>query len=118
TSIAGVIVNASFARHASRLLSDAHLSDTRVTALLNTPQVLVRAQDQAVLTQLGQSLHFDALHLMDQAREGLVHGIHNAYLGCAVVIAIAIGIALKLPPYALHAQDKSHQPEKKSAAEG
>jgi len=117
TSVAGVIVNASFARHASGLLADAHISDTRVTTLLSSPQVLVRAQDQAVLTQLGQSLHFDTLHLMAQAREGLVSGIHNAYIGCAVVVAIAIGIALKLPPYALHAQDKSHMPAEGTSIE-
>ncbi|MDB5800011.1 MAG: hypothetical protein JWL63_950 [Rhodocyclales bacterium] len=111
TSVAGVIVNASFSRHAGELLDKAHISDERVTALLNTPQVLVREQDQASLMQLGQSLNFDVVKLIADARDGLVNGIHNAYIGCAVVVAISIVIALKLPPFALSAQDKTHKPD-------
>jgi predicted outer membrane lipoprotein len=76
--------------------------------LLDTPQILIREEDQAALAKLGKTLHFDAAQLLDQAREGLISGVHHAWLACALIICFAIILALRLPHFELHAQDKSH----------
>lgn len=110
-SVAGVIVNASFSRHVSSILDTAGIHSEPVRALLDTPQILIREQDQAVLSDLGKTLHFDSAQLLEHAREGLISGVHNAWLACAVIVVFAIFLALRLPHFALHAPDKIHTVE-------
>jgi EmrB/QacA subfamily drug resistance transporter len=106
TSVAAVIVNASFSRHVSGILDTAAISSGAVRDLLDTPQILVREQDQTALVELGKSLHFDASQLLDHAREGLISGVHHAWVACALIVIFAIVLALRLPHFALHAPDK------------
>jgi MFS family permease len=102
TSIAGVIVNASFSRHVSEVLATSGIEDQAVHKLMDTPQVLVRAEDQAALGELATKLHFDAAQLLDQAREGLIAGVHHAWLACALIVGFAILLALRLPHFVVH----------------
>lgn len=108
TSVAGVIVNASFSRHVGSILDASDLVSAPVRDLLDTPQILVREQDQVALVELGKRLNFDAAPLLAHAREGLITGVHHAWLTCAVIVLFAIVLALRLPRFALHAPDKSH----------
>ncbi|HSD38755.1 MAG TPA: MDR family MFS transporter [Rhodocyclaceae bacterium] len=108
TSVAGVIVNSSFSRHVSGILGTSGITSQPVRELLDTPQILIREEDQSALAEFGKSLHFDAASLLDQAREGLISGVHHAWLACALIICFAIILALRLPHFALHAPDKSH----------
>jgi EmrB/QacA subfamily drug resistance transporter len=106
TSLAAVIVNSSYSRHVGSLLQTGGLHDGTLTILMDTPQILVRAQDQATLAALAARLHFDAAPLLEEARIGLIKGVHYVYLGCAVVIVCAIFLALRLPYYDLHRTDE------------
>ena len=105
-SIAGVIVNESYSRHLDSVLAASGLHNSSVTALLSSPQILIRAQDQAELLSLGQRLNFDAAQLLEHARDGLITGVHHAWLASALVMVIAIALALRLPHFAVHAQDQ------------
>lgn len=107
TSIAAVIVNTSFSRHideAVRKIGNADVSD-----LLDTPQILVREQDQQALQQLAGSLHFDADAMLTHAREGLIAGVHHTWIACGIILVVAIVLALRLPHFSLHMPDKSHK---------
>ena len=105
TSLAAVIVNSSYSRHVDALLSARQLNDEALSKLVDTPQVLVRAADQATLTQLASQLHFDAATLLDDIRAGLIMGVHHVYLGCALVVVCAVVLALRLPHYDPHRSD-------------
>ncbi|GAB4056953.1 MDR family MFS transporter [Uliginosibacterium sediminicola] len=106
TSLAAVIVNSSYSRHVSSLLAAHDLHDAALDKLLDTPQILVRVQDQAALAELATRLHFAAQPLLDEIRVGLIKGVHHVYLGCAVVVLFAVMLALKLPHYDPHRSDK------------
>ena len=105
TSLAAVIVNSSYSRHVDEVLSAHQLSDATLSKLVDTPQILVRAADQATLAQLASPLHFDAAALLDGIRAGLIMGVHHVYLGCALVVVCAIVLALRLPHYDPHRSD-------------
>jgi hypothetical protein len=83
-------------------LASAHIHNAQTEALFATPQVLVRAADQAALSHLALQQGFDMTHLLDQARLGLVGGIHYAFLGCTLVVLVSLIISLRLPRYVLH----------------
>jgi MFS family permease len=101
-SLAGLIVNRGFIRHVDEALAGAHIHSAQTEALFATPQVLIRASDQAALSHLALQQGFDMTQLLDQARLGLVSGIHYAFLGCSVVVLISLMISLRLPRYVLH----------------
>ena len=102
-SLAGLIVTRGFNRHVAEALASAHIHDAQTQALFATPQVLVRAADQAALSHLALQQGFDMTQLLDQARLGLVGGIHYAFLGCTLVVLVSLIISLRLPRYVLHA---------------
>ncbi|MFT3735896.1 MAG: MDR family MFS transporter [Rhodocyclaceae bacterium] len=104
TSIAGVILNASFTHSLDAKL--ARINNPAVSELLDSPQILVRAEDQSSLQQLASTLHFDATALLAQARDGLVQGVHHGYIACAVILIIAIVLAWRLPHYNLQHKDR------------
>jgi EmrB/QacA subfamily drug resistance transporter len=101
-SLAGLIVNRGFELQVGKALASAHIHDVQTEALLATPQVLVRAADQATLARLALEQGFDLARLLAQARLGLISGIHYAFLGCAVVVLFSLFISLRLPRYVLH----------------
>ena len=105
TSIAAVIVNTSYSRHVDSLLNSHNIKDNGVMALLDSPQILVRVQDQAALGKLAATQHFDATALLDGARAGLINGVHHTYLACAVIVILAIVLALRLPHFEVHRRD-------------
>ncbi len=98
-SLAGVIVNVRFMNHADAALQQAGVDNVAISHLFDTPQLLVRAQDQQVLHQLTQPLGIDSSHLLELARQGLVSGIHFAFAACLIVIAVSYVVARRLPPY-------------------
>lgn len=97
--VAGVIVNAAYVRHIAEELAARHLTDPALVALISSPQILIREQDQAMLLSLAQRQGVDAVALLETARLGLVGGIHVAFLLCAVIAGLSIFISLRLPPY-------------------
>lgn len=98
-SIAGLIVSLSFGHRAGEALAGAKITDSRVTKLFGSPQLLVREQDQAALKQLARSLSFDPSALIEQARLGLVSGVRYAFIGCVVLALISFFISRRLPPF-------------------
>lgn len=100
-SLAGLIVNRGFNQQVAEALADAHIHSAQTEALFVTPQVLIRAADQATLSQLATQQGFDMAHLIDQARLGLISGIHSAFLGCTLIVLFSLMISLRLPRYVL-----------------
>lgn len=105
TSLAAVIVNTSYSSHVDSVLSLHGLSDNTLTQLLNTPQILVRAEDQAAFARLATKLNFAAEPMLHEIRTGLITGVHNVYLGCALAIGCAVLLSLQLPHYDPHRRD-------------
>jgi EmrB/QacA subfamily drug resistance transporter len=98
-SVAGLLVSLSFTRRVSHSLPQASAQDSAVTALLKTPQILVRAADQTALHTVGQQRGLDVNALLDQARQGLVWGIREALLACVAVAVVNYFLGRKLPPF-------------------
>lgn len=98
-SVAGLLVNLSFARSVAHTLSEQGLTDARVQHLFVNPQILVRHADQSTLQSLGQTLGFDSVSLLQQARTGLVFGVREALLACMVIAVISFFLGRGLPPF-------------------
>lgn len=99
-SLAGLAVSIGFSQGASAMLQQNGVTDPRVLHLFENPQLLVRTADQQQLMQLGQALSFDAEVLLAHAREGLVSGVHVAFIGCIALAVLTYFISLRLPPFA------------------
>jgi hypothetical protein len=99
-SLAGLAVSIGFSRGASAMLQENGVTDPRVLHLFENPQLLVRTADQQQLLQLAQTLSFDAEVLLAHAREGLVSGVHVAFIGCIALAVLTYFISLRLPPFA------------------
>lgn len=100
-AFAGALVNTTFTHYTQAALAAAHQGDVRLAQLLSTPQVLIRAEDQSALHALGQQLGTQTAPLLEAARQGLIGGIHMAFLACAAIAAVSICIGLRLPRYEL-----------------
>ena len=98
-SLAGMVVSLGFARGLAPLLAQAQLQDPRVAQLLASPQLLVRSADQDLLAKLGEQLGFNAHGLIEQARLGLVKGIHEAFLVCLLLAVVSYFVSRRLPPF-------------------
>lgn len=109
-SVAGVLVNGTYAREVAQSLAAAGVSDAHVMKLIGSPQVLVRQQDQSALQQLAHQLGFDLAPLFEHARSGLQSGIHHAFLGCALVALVCVVISLRLPPFVLGSGKGANKP--------
>ncbi|HEX5128071.1 MAG TPA: MFS transporter [Rhodocyclaceae bacterium] len=108
TSLGGVLVNLTYAREVAQTLVREKITDSQVSQLLRSPQVLIREQDQDTLQKLASTLNFNVERLLEQARVGLVSGIHHAYIACAFIVVVSFVISLRLPPFVLHAKNKGH----------
>ncbi len=97
-------------------LAELGVSDIYASPILEQPNhVVVMLQERTMAEKIdlqdapsGKTLHFDAAQLLEHAREGLISGVHHAWLACTLIICFAIILALRLPHFALHAPDKSH----------
>lgn len=108
-SLAGLAVSVGFSRGASVMLAQSGISDPQVLRLFENPQLLVRIADQQTLMHLAQPLSFDANVLLEHARQGLVSGIHAAFLGIAVLAVITYFISRRLPPFTRKSNSSSGQ---------
>jgi len=98
---AGLIVNTSYAHRISAELLARHISETSIVTLLSSPQILIRHQDQTALQEFSRQAGLDPAPLLAAAREGLISGIHWAFLACALLAGLSILISLQLPRYEL-----------------
>ncbi|WP_200917224.1 MDR family MFS transporter [Jeongeupia sp. HS-3] len=96
-SAAGMAVDLRYRQQVSELLVG--VSNHEVVRLFDSPQLLVRTQDQLQLTQLAAPLGLDAHAMLDGARAALVSGIHLAFAACVVVIVVSYFVARGLPPF-------------------
>ena len=96
-SIGGLVVNLSFNHAISAHLNQLGISDSRVSSLFQTPQILIRVSDQLQLQALAASLHLNAAELIEQARLYLINGIHHALWLASGIAIVAIYVGLKLP---------------------
>lgn len=103
-SLAGLVVSLGFSRGAARTLAQEGVADAQVGRLFDSPQLLLRAADQEMLANLGNHQGFDAATLLEQARLGLVTGIHEAFLGCLLLAAISYFVSRRLPAFARRQQ--------------
>ena len=101
-SFAGLLVSMSFTRRVTQTLNDTGLHDSAVQQLFKTPQILVRAADQAALLGLGQHAGFDPASVVLQARTGLVFGIREALLCCIVLAVVSYILGRRLPAFVKH----------------
>jgi EmrB/QacA subfamily drug resistance transporter len=97
--VASVLVNTIYAHHIRAVLAQYHLTDPALVRLLASPQVLVRLQDQVALLRLAQQQGVDVLPLLEAARQGLISGIHLAFLACALIAGLSVLISWRLPHY-------------------
>lgn len=98
-SLAGLVVSLGFARGTAAPLAQAGITNAEVLHLFASPQLLVRDADRQTLLNLSHTLSFNAEPLIEQARLGLVSGIHAAFLGCALLAIICWFVSRKLPPF-------------------
>ncbi|MEC5397843.1 MFS transporter [Uliginosibacterium sp. H1] len=101
-SLAGVLVHLTYSNRITAALAQAGVSHAEVARLLATPQILIRGEDQAALQTLGQQLGFVPQALLDQARDGLIAGVHYAFLACALIALASFLLSRSLPPFVLH----------------
>lgn len=99
-SLAGLVVSLGFSHGAARTLAQEGVADAQVLRLFDSPQLLLRAEDQEMLVDLGHHLGFDAATLLEQARLGLVTGIREAFVGCLLLAAISYIVSRRLPAFA------------------
>lgn len=102
--IASVLVNAFYARHIRTALESLQVHDDALIALVSSPQILIRQQDQAALEELTHRLGLDAAPLMEAARHGLVSGTHAAFVLCAVIAGLSILVSVRLPNYSIRSR--------------
>lgn len=98
-SLAGLLVSLGFNRGVGELLLRQGIADAQVVRLFGSPQLLLRTADQAVLANLAQRQGFDAAILLEQARLGLVHGIHEAFAACLLLALVSYFVSRRLPPF-------------------
>ncbi|WP_168163855.1 MDR family MFS transporter [Jeongeupia sp. USM3] len=96
-SAAGLAVDLRYRQQVGEVLAGVHSPD--IVRLLDSPQLLIRAQEQVQLGQLADRLGLDAAGLLDGARLSLVSGIHLAFFACIVVTLLCYLIARGLPPF-------------------
>ena len=87
-----------------------------LSAVLASPQVLIRQQDRATLYPCARASNLDPALLLETARQGLISGTHAAYFLCAAISVLGILISLRLPPYAVRRGKR--QPSDAPAAVG
>lgn len=97
--VASVLVNLLYAARIDAALAANHISDPALVDLLDSPQVLIRAADQASLVARAHELGVNVAPLLEAAREGLNFGIHMAFLVCALIAGLSILISWRLPRY-------------------
>lgn len=100
-SLAGMLVQLTFAREVQATLALRGITNPRVAELFATPQILVREQDRAALARLGQEFGFSHEELLAAARRGLELGVHHGFLLCAAIAAASFWLSRGLPPYVL-----------------
>ena len=98
-SLAGLLVSLGFSRGVAQTLGAGQVHDPRVWRLFDSPQVLLRAEDQAALAELARAQGFDATGLLVQARLGLIAGIRTALIGCLLLALISYVVSRRLPPF-------------------
>lgn len=98
-SLAGLLVSLSFSRTAAGMLAKEGIGDPAISRLFDSPQLLLRAPDQDLLMSLARDRGFDAAVLLEQAREGLVSGVHAAFAGCVVLAVVSFFLGRRLPPF-------------------
>lgn len=98
-SLAGVMVSLGFKQGLAPTISKISNEQGTILDLLASPQVLLRTEDQEMLYKLSSTHGFDANLLMEQARLGLVSGIHQAFFMCLILALIGYVISLKLPNF-------------------
>lgn len=102
--IASVVVNTLYDREIHRVLDQTGVHNEALNALLSSPQILIRQQDQTALQVLTQSLGLPGEPLLQAARHGLAQGAHGAFLLCALISLANMTISLRLPPYTLRSR--------------
>ncbi|MGI9135278.1 MAG: MFS transporter [Rhodoferax sp.] len=107
--VASVLVNHLYAQQVAAALGRLPVHDAALTALLASPQILIRQQDQSALRELTQRLGIASEPLLDAARQGLVSGTHAAFLLCALISGLSIFISLRLPHYSIRARRSGNQ---------
>lgn len=108
TSLAGLTVSLGFTQGANQLLAHANLHDPAIRQLFNSPQLLLRTADQAQLTQLLHAYGIPAQPLLEQARLGLIAGIHHVFWGCLLLAACSYLLSRRLPPFTQPATPSRH----------
>lgn len=98
-SLTAVIVNSHFANAVRHALPEAGLAQAR--ALLSTPQILIRTDDQIAFAALLKGLPLDPSAILNVARSGLVAGVQTAALVGVLLALCGAVIAWKLPPLPL-----------------
>jgi EmrB/QacA subfamily drug resistance transporter len=98
-SLAGTVVSLGFGHGVAQSLADAGIRDPRVLRLFASPQLLLRPEDQSMLSSLARSLGFDAAALLEQGRHGLLTGIRGAFAGCLAFAIASYIVSRRLPPF-------------------
>ncbi len=99
--VASVLVNTFYARHIAAVLAQYQIGDAQLVALLSSPQLLIRQQDQEAMLALTHGLGLDPAPLLEAARQGLVSGTHAAFLLCALIAGISVLVSWRLPHYSI-----------------
>lgn len=101
TSAAGLLVSLAYSREIARDIAARPALPARFGELIGSPQVLLREQDRLSLQAIAQAHRVDLAPLLEHARQGLVAGIHHAFLACALIALASLLISLRLPHYAV-----------------
>ncbi len=99
-SLAGLLVSLGYGHGTTDTLARTGIADPTVVRLFDSPQLLLRPDDQALLADLARRQGFDAVALLDQARHGLIVGIREAFVACLVMAAASWFVSRRLPPFA------------------
>jgi len=102
--VASVLVNAFYAREIAAALARHHIGDAQLVAILSSPQLLIRQQDQDAMLALARGLGQDPEPLLEAARQGLVSGTHAAFLLCALIAGVSVLVSWQLPHYSIRRQ--------------
>lgn len=98
-SLAGLAVSLGFGRGAARMLAAEGIRDPAVWRLFESPQMLLRSEDQAALVDLSRHQGFAAAPLLEHARLGLVFGVRAALIGCIALALVSYVVSRRLPPF-------------------
>ena len=106
-TLGALVVNVLYTQRMDGVLAAAGLGNGAVRTLLESPQILVRAQEQQSLVQLGLLNGFQAAPLLQSARDALINSVHYAYGFCSVLCLLAFWIGRGVPPLQLHKGTRS-----------